>query len=80
MDIGMPGLDGCQTAQAIRQEVHGDKVFLVALTGWGSDTDRQRSRAAGFDRHLVKPVELADLLALFKSLRTPAPSANCAKP
>ena len=80
MDIGMPGLDGCQTAQAIRQEVHGDEVFLVALTGWGSETDRQRSQAAGFDRHLVKPVELADLLALFKSLRTPASPANCAKP
>ena len=68
MDIGMPGLDGYQTARAIREAAPGGEVFIVAVTGWGGDADRQRSRAAGFDRHLVKPVQPADLLALLESM------------
>jgi len=68
MDIGMPGLDGYETARAIREAARGGEVFIVAVTGWGGDADRQRSRAAGFDRHLVKPVQPADLLALLESM------------
>ena len=46
----------------------GNEIFLVALTGWGQDDDRRRSAAAGFDRHLVKPVEPAALAAMLASL------------
>jgi signal transduction histidine kinase/CheY-like chemotaxis protein len=65
VDIGLPGLDGYGVAPLIRQAL-GDKVYLVALTGYGQPEDRERTRAAGFDEHLVKPVEpdhLAKLLA-----------------
>jgi PAS domain S-box-containing protein len=61
LDIGMPQLDGYEVARRLRQMPDFDKVRLVALTGWGSDEDRRRARAAGFDCHLVKPVELSSL-------------------
>ncbi len=57
MDIGMPIMDGYAAARAIRQETWGQSVALIALTGWGQDEDRQKSKAAGFDQHLVKPVD-----------------------
>jgi CheY-like chemotaxis protein len=53
-------MDGYEVARRIRAEP-GDAVRLVALTGYGADADRRRTRAAGFDLHLVKPVELATL-------------------
>jgi CheY-like chemotaxis protein/anti-sigma regulatory factor (Ser/Thr protein kinase) len=65
MDIGMPGLNGYEVARRLRER-HGNALRLVALTGWGQDADRRRSREAGFDAHLVKPVDLEridDLLA-----------------
>ncbi len=58
MDLGMPKLDGYEAARRIRAETWGGEPFLVALTGWGSNDHRQRAHDAGFDRHLVKPVEL----------------------
>jgi PAS domain S-box-containing protein len=61
LDIGMPGLNGYDTASLIRQEHWGNSVRLIALTGWGQPGDRTRSKAAGFDVHLVKPVSIADL-------------------
>src|SRR6185503_2176173 len=61
LDIGMPGMDGYQVARRIRQPPGGDEVVLVALTGWGQEEDLRRSREAGFDHHLVKPVEPATL-------------------
>jgi CheY-like chemotaxis protein len=66
MDLGMPGVDGYEAARRIRAEPWGRGTFLVALTGWGADDDRRRTRDAGFDRHLVKPVDpdaLARLIA-----------------
>jgi signal transduction histidine kinase/CheY-like chemotaxis protein len=60
VDLGLPGMDGYEVARRIRAEP-GDAVRLVALTGYGADADRRRTRAAGFDLHLVKPVELATL-------------------
>jgi len=66
LDIGMPGMDGYQTARAMRQLAGLEGITLVALTGWGADRDRQRSSEAGFDHHLTKPVQLdvvQDLLA-----------------
>ena len=58
LDIGMPGMDGYDTARAMRQVAGLENVTLVALTGWGADSDRQKSSAAGFDHHLTKPVQL----------------------
>ena len=58
LDIGMPGMDGYEVARAIRQDPALHHVRLVALTGWGQETDRSRAREAGFDHHLVKPVDV----------------------
>jgi PAS domain S-box-containing protein len=66
LDIGMPGMDGYEVARRARATPDGEGITLVALTGWGSDEDRRRSREAGIDHHLVKPVDLhvlQDLLA-----------------
>jgi PAS domain S-box-containing protein len=71
LDIGMPGMDGYQLASAIRGR-YNSAVVLVALTGWGQDDDRKRARAAGFDHHLVKPVEVAALSQLLASLERAA--------
>jgi PAS domain S-box-containing protein len=57
MDLGMPKVDGYEAARRIRAETWGGELFLVALTGWGADSDRRRTHEAGFDRHLVKPVD-----------------------
>jgi CheY-like chemotaxis protein len=62
LDIGMPGMDGYEVARQLRTEFDSS-LTIVALTGWGSEQDRQRSRNAGFDRHLTKPVDLAALEA-----------------
>ena len=57
LDIGLPGLDGYETALRMRQQTWGRTALLVAVTGWGQATDLARSREAGFDHHLVKPVD-----------------------
>lgn len=56
LDIGLPGIDGYEAARRIR-DLLGRRVMLVALTGWGQDEDKRRSREAGFDHHLTKPPE-----------------------
>jgi signal transduction histidine kinase len=71
LDIGMPKFDGVQVGRKIRAEAWGHAVTLIALTGWGQDTDRKRTQAAGFDAHLVKPL---DLSALHPYLQAPAAS------
>ncbi|RNF29295.1 histidine kinase, partial [Massilia aurea] len=58
LDIGMPGMSGYDTARAMRAMEELDGIVLVALTGWGAESDRQRSSEAGFDHHLTKPVQL----------------------
>jgi PAS domain S-box-containing protein len=66
MDVGMPKLDGLQAATQIRSFAWGASPVIVALTGWGQEADRQRSKAAGCDEHLVKPLDferLSELLA-----------------
>jgi CheY-like chemotaxis protein len=57
LDIGMPKLDGYETARRLREQPWSQATRLFALTGWGQEEDRERARAAGFDRHLVKPVD-----------------------
>ena len=61
IDLGLPGLDGYEVARRLRAEPGGAAVILIALTGYGSPEDRERSRAAGFDRHLVKPAPPEEL-------------------
>ena len=61
LDIGLPKLNGYDVARRIRQQPWGRDVILVALTGWGQDEDRRRSQEAGFNFHIVKPVELSAL-------------------
>jgi two-component system CheB/CheR fusion protein len=64
LDLGMPDLSGYEVAAALRQEPWGRGIRLVALTGWGQDRDRQRSKEAGFDRHLTKPIDPNALSAI----------------
>ncbi len=61
MDLGMPQLDGLQATRQIRAQPWGKSMLVVALTGWGQPMDRQRSREAGMDIHLVKPIDLAEI-------------------
>ena len=68
LDIGMPLLDGYEVARRIRAETWGKSVTLVALTGWGQESDRRRSQEAGFDTHLVKPLDPERLSALLAQL------------
>jgi two-component system, chemotaxis family, CheB/CheR fusion protein len=67
LDIGLPRLDGYQTAKRIRELAWGKTVTLAAVTGWGRDTDRQLSQDAGFDHHLVKPVSSPALRSLLET-------------
>jgi len=69
MDLGMPLLDGYAAARAIRRSANGNDVLLLAVTGWGDQSERRLSREAGFDRHFVKPVAPAELFAAIASLR-----------
>lgn len=62
LDIGMPKLDGYEASRRIREQEGGRGVVLIALTGWGQEEDRRRTREAGFDLHLVKPVDYGELV------------------
>jgi CheY-like chemotaxis protein len=75
LDLGMPRLDGCGACRQIRTWPWARQVPIVALTGWGQDQDRQRSCEAGFDRHLVKPVDPAELLRLLDEPSRPERAA-----
>ncbi|MDQ2869795.1 MAG: ATP-binding protein, partial [Acidobacteriota bacterium] len=66
LDIGLPDIDGHQVARRLRENAHLRASLLIALTGYGQERDRARSREAGFDHHLVKPVDLARLESLLK--------------
>ena len=70
LDIGLPRIDGYEVARRLRRTTSLTGTTLVALTGYGQAEDRERARAAGFDAHLVKPVDLA---ALTKLLARPGP-------
>jgi two-component system CheB/CheR fusion protein len=72
LDIGMPGMDGYEVARRLRQEPGLGSVLLVALTGYGQEQDRRRSREAAIDHHLVKPVDPQALRALLARTESPA--------
>jgi CheY-like chemotaxis protein len=75
LDIGMPGMDGYEVARRIRSQPWGRAAMLVALTGWGQESDRKRSRDAGFDTHCIKPLDPQRLSMLLASLSTPGSAA-----
>jgi CheY-like chemotaxis protein len=64
LDLGMPEMDGEEVARRIRAHPEFRGLRLVALTGWGQAADRERSRAAGFDYHLIKPADVAALASV----------------
>jgi CheY-like chemotaxis protein len=68
LDIGMPKLNGYEVARQIRQKEWGRQVLLIALTGWGQETDRLRSSDAGFDAHLIKPVDANEIQRLLANV------------
>jgi PAS domain S-box-containing protein len=68
LDIGMPKMDGYEVCQRLRAQRGGIEITIIALTGWGQQSDRRRSREAGFDYHLVKPVEIAALTEILFNL------------
>jgi two-component system CheB/CheR fusion protein len=70
LDLAMPGMDGYEVCQKIREQPWGREMILVALSGYGQEDDKRRSRESGFDHHLVKPVGASALQDLL--------SANCA--
>jgi PAS domain S-box-containing protein len=69
LDIGMPNLDGYQTARRIREQTWGSDILLVALTGWGQEQDRRQATEAGFNCHLVKPVDPRTIGALIEETK-----------
>jgi len=76
MDIGMPGLDGLELARRLRCDFPQERLRIVAITGYGDQRTRELARAAGFDEHLVKPVDLAAVERLLASLPLPQPAAS----
>jgi signal transduction histidine kinase/DNA-binding response OmpR family regulator len=71
VDLGLPGIDGFEVARRLRAMAHGTEVRLVAISGYGQPVDRKRAHAAGFDAHLVKPVDTDHLRSVLAAL-TPA--------
>jgi len=68
LDIGMPLMDGCELARRLRSDPIHEGIVLVALTGWGQTKDRKRIASAGFDRHLLKPVDIGKLTHILQRL------------
>jgi CheY-like chemotaxis protein len=68
LDIGLPRLNGHEVCRHIRQQPWGKDIVVIALTGWGQEDDRRRSQEAGFNGHLVKPVDYDKLLVLLSKL------------
>lgn len=64
LDIGLPRMDGWEVAKRLRSTPHGENALLIAVTGYGSPADKQRSLDAGIDHHLVKPADPAELRRL----------------
>ena len=70
LDIGLPQLNGYEAARRIREQPWGVSIVLIAVTGWGQEEDKRRSKEAGFNFHMVKPVEPAALEKLLADLQS----------
>ena len=75
IDIGLPGMDGYEVARRLRA-LAGPRSFLVALTGYSDPDDRRRAEEAGFDAHVVKPVDPDELIRLLARLGVPGPGSR----
>jgi CheY-like chemotaxis protein len=73
LDLGMPKLTGYEVARCLRQQPWGADVLIVALTGWGQEEDRRRTREAGFDAHLIKPIKHDEITSLLQRFKRPHP-------
>lgn len=72
LDLGLPRMDGYEVARQLRARPYGDGLILIALTGWAGRDVRTRAADAGFDYHLVKPVNWEELEKIVESARSPA--------
>ena len=82
LDLGLPGLNGLEVAKRIRQQPTLESIVLVAVTGYGQESDRQRSLEAGFDHHLIKPADFGKLQKILATIpkkvnATPATRTSC---
>jgi CheY-like chemotaxis protein len=68
LDLGLPKLDGLEVCRRLREQPWGRQMGLIALTGWGQDRDRDETERAGFDRHLVKPVDYDALMTMLATM------------
>jgi len=75
LDLGLPGVDGYEVARQIRSRPGGESHMLIAVTGYGEQRDYEQSAQAGFDAHMVKPVDPDQLLAVLRRIRQPAMAA-----
>jgi CheY-like chemotaxis protein len=75
MDLGMPGMDGYEAARLIRQRPETRRTVMIALTGWGQTDARRRTTEAGFDHHLIKPVDFSAILKLVRARLETTPDA-----
>jgi signal transduction histidine kinase/ActR/RegA family two-component response regulator len=75
MDLGMPGMDGYEAARLIRQRPETRRTVMIALTGWGQTDARRRTTEAGFDHHLIKPVDFSAILKLARARLQASPDA-----
>jgi CheY-like chemotaxis protein len=80
LDIGLPGMDGYEVARRCRDEKDLERTMLVAMTGYGKEEDRRRSQEAGFNVHLVKPVNLEEVRMLLNQPDLQAPGPWCVTP
>ena len=69
LDVGMPGMDGYEVARRLREAPETRNAYIIAVTGWGQSEDRQKSKEAGFDLHLVKPIDPEALRRLLRGFR-----------
>jgi len=76
LDIGLPGMDGNELARRLRAQPENADALLVAVSGYGQEADRSRALAAGFDRYLVKPVDLQALHGVLAEARSDLSSAG----
>ncbi|HWA15408.1 MAG TPA: response regulator, partial [Gemmatimonadales bacterium] len=79
LDIGLPGMNGYEVCRTIRDRSTDGHTVVIATSGWGQEEDRRRTREAGFDAHLVKPVQEQELMALLAGFlpdKAPADSSN----
>ena len=76
MDIGLPGLNGHEVCRHIRRQPWGEHIMVISLTGWGQEDDRRKSEEAGFNGHLVKPVDYDKLLNLLSTVTDDAVKSN----